>query len=196
MRFKHYRGNEIASIIEALAELRIAVFREYPYLYEGSLEYERDYLTRYAESRRAMVYTIIDENAQLVGATTCLPLSDEMSSLQKPFLEHGLNPEHFFYFGESIILPDYRGRGYGHRFFDEREREAAKWPEIRHCCFCAVDRPENHPLKPRNYRTLDAFWQKRGYKKREDLKSQLYWPDLGESKQSAKSLTFWLKNLK
>ena len=33
-------GANIESVIDDLAGLRMAVFREFPYLYEGSLEYE------------------------------------------------------------------------------------------------------------------------------------------------------------
>ncbi|HDR03701.1 MAG TPA: GNAT family N-acetyltransferase [Candidatus Marinimicrobia bacterium] len=156
MRFRHFCGQEITSILEALAALRVAVFCEYP----------------------------------------CLPpFSDEMNSLQEPFLAKGLNSELFFYFGESLILPDYRGHGYDHLFFDEREKEALKWNRYTQCCFCAVDRPDNHPLRPADYRSLEPFWQKRGYEKREDLKCRLYWPDLDDSQQTAKSLTFWLKTI-
>ena len=40
--------------LDALAELRIAVFRDYPYLYDGDLNYERRYLDRYAQSDRSV----------------------------------------------------------------------------------------------------------------------------------------------
>jgi GNAT superfamily N-acetyltransferase len=196
MKYSHYRGSEIQTILEALAELRIAVFREFPYLYEGTLQYEKAYLSRYVNCKNAMVFAIFDESSHMIGATTCLPLEDETGDIKAPFLAQGLNPADFFYFGESIILPEFRGRGYGHRFFEEREKEAQRFTSCSHCCFCAVDRPDNHSLKPNNYRSLEPFWIKRGYEKRDNLKCQLFWPDLGESKQTAKNLTFWLKNIK
>ena len=31
-------------------------------------------------------------------------------------------------------------------------------------CFCAVDRPDDHPLKPANAKTRDSLWRKRGYR--------------------------------
>lgn len=34
-------GKDIAPLIPRLAELRIKVFHDFPYLYEGSLEYEK-----------------------------------------------------------------------------------------------------------------------------------------------------------
>ena len=43
-------GDALLPQLPALAGLRIEVFRAYPYLYEGSLAYEQDYLRGYAET--------------------------------------------------------------------------------------------------------------------------------------------------
>ncbi len=39
-------GIAVEPWLDALAQLRIAVFRDYPYLYDGDLSYERRYLDR------------------------------------------------------------------------------------------------------------------------------------------------------
>ena len=44
LRLQNFHGPELEPHLDALGTLRIAVFREYPYLYDGSLEYEREYL--------------------------------------------------------------------------------------------------------------------------------------------------------
>ena len=38
-------GNAVGEVLDDLARLRIAVFRDWPYLYDGDVAYERDYLT-------------------------------------------------------------------------------------------------------------------------------------------------------
>ena len=38
------KGKEILPYIEALGKLRIEIFKEFPYLYAGDMEYERKYL--------------------------------------------------------------------------------------------------------------------------------------------------------
>ena len=43
-------GAAITRVIPDLAGLRIAVFREWPYLYEGSHAYEEKFLATYADS--------------------------------------------------------------------------------------------------------------------------------------------------
>ena len=184
-------GAAIADVFEELAMLRIAVFRDYPYLYEGTLAYEKEYLQTYADAPRAFLFAVYD-GGRMVGATTCIPLADETQEVQKPFLEAGYDLDKVFYFGESILLPAYRGRGLGHRFFDEREAHARSFGTYGMTCFCAVQRPADHPLQPVDYQPLDAFWNKRGYRKEPALQSLFSWPDLGEEIATAKPMTYWI----
>ncbi len=43
---KSLTGEEIGSVLPALARLRMIVFRDWPYLYDGTLEYEETYLAK------------------------------------------------------------------------------------------------------------------------------------------------------
>ncbi|MEZ0482968.1 GNAT family N-acetyltransferase [Fibrella aquatica] len=190
MTFRHYIGSDIRSAFDGLAQLRIAVFREFPYLYEGSVEYEKTYLNTYAESERAMLFAVYDGD-RMVGGTTCLPLLDETAEVQAPFIREGYDLDTVFYFGESLLLPDYRGHGLGHRFFDEREAHVRSFGTYPITTFCAVQRPANHPLRPAKYRPLNAFWQQRGYQLEPTLQTTFNWPDLGEVADSEKVMQFW-----
>ncbi|NBO21620.1 MAG: GNAT family N-acetyltransferase, partial [Rhodobacteraceae bacterium] len=40
-------GPAVAEVLDDVARLRIAVFRDWPYLYDGDLNYERRYLDSY-----------------------------------------------------------------------------------------------------------------------------------------------------
>lgn len=192
LTYQSYVGADIARVFEPLAALRIAVFRSFPYLYEGTLAYELDYLKTYANAPRALLFAVFDGD-YMVGATTALPLADETEEVQAPFLNAGYRLEDVFYFGESILLPEYRGLGIGHRFFDEREKHARSFVTFTHTCFCAVQRPEDHPARPKDYQPLDAFWKKRGYTPEPSLTTTFSWPDIGETESTAKPMLFWLK---
>jgi len=188
------KGSEIASVFDDLARLRIAVFRDYPYLYEGTIAYEKDYLKTYAQSARSLLFAVYD-GSMMVGATTAIPLRDETADVRHPFEQGPYDIDRLFYFGESILLPAYRGQGLGHRFFDEREAHARNFGTFTTTCFCSVERGENHPAKPVDYRPNDAFWLKRGYTKQESLRSTLDWPDIGESVSTPKTMVYWMKDL-
>ncbi|MCP9754901.1 GNAT family N-acetyltransferase [Lacihabitans sp. CCS-44] len=189
-----YIGKEIETVISELAALRIEVFRDFPYLYEGSFEYEKEYLKTYINSERAFLFAVFD-NEKMVGATTCIPLMDETAEVKEPFEDAGMKLDEVFYFGESILLKEYRGKGIGKLFFEERERHVAGFGNYTKTCFCAVDRLKNHPLRPESYVPMDEFWKSRGYKKSEVLKSMFSWKDINEPLETEKTMIYWLKKI-
>jgi GNAT superfamily N-acetyltransferase len=94
-----------------------------------------------------------------------------------------------------VLLPEYRGRGLGVRFFEEREAHARRLGRFEKICFCAVERPADHPRRPAGYVPLDAFWQRRGYRQQPDLRTSFVWQDLDEAHESPKPMVFWMKSL-
>ena len=185
------RGAAIGPFIPDAARLRIAVFRDWPYLYEGDDVYERDYLRTYSDNPDSL-FVIARAGGEVIGLSTGIPLQAETEEVKAPFLAEGIDPAAVFYFGESVLLPDWRGRGLGVRFFEERERYARSLPGIRHAAFCAVDRPAAHPARPADYVPLDSFWTKRGFAKTA-LRTGFTWQEIGEAEASLKQLTFWMK---
>ncbi|MGE3675680.1 MAG: GNAT family N-acetyltransferase [Polyangiaceae bacterium] len=178
---------------DALAALRVSVFRDFPYLYAGSLSYELEYLEVYFRSASAFS-AVVWHGDEAVGATTMLPLVDAEAEVQKPFVEAGHELSGLAYFGESVLLREFRGRGLGVKFFELREAHARSLGLSR-ATFCAVDRPVDHPLRPAGYVPNDRFWQHRGYRKVPELQARFSWPDIGDSESTSKTMTFWLKDL-
>ena len=194
IRIETITGAALEPLVPALGQLRIAVFRDWPYLYDGDVGYEARYVRTYIESPRAAVIVAFD-GAAPVGASTCLPLAEETDNVQAPFRERGWDVRRFFYFGESVLLRAYRGRGIGVAFFDAREAHARRVSDCDYSCFCAVIRPPDHPLKPADAKPLDSFWRRRGYTPYPDLICRMAWKDLGEEHETEKRLTFWMKSL-
>jgi GNAT superfamily N-acetyltransferase len=194
LAFRTVSGAEVPPFIPALALLRIAVFRDWPYLYEGSQIYEERYLRIYAESPRAAVVLALD-GAEVVGASTCLPLTDETGNVRAPFQAAGIDIARVFYFGESILLKPYRGSGAGVRFFAEREAHARRVSACDIAAFCAVQRPADHPAHPADAVPLDAFWRKRGFTPYPSLTCEMRWTEIGAAEETPHRLAFWLKSL-
>jgi GNAT superfamily N-acetyltransferase len=188
IEYKKLYSKDIAKYFDELARLRIKIFREFPYLYEGSVEYEREYLQRYIDAKDSLIVLAIVDG-KIIGASSCLPLSQEEDDFKKPFNDYDINS--IFYFGESIILPEYRGNKVGHEFFKLREDHAQKTIQLKHTTFCAVNRM-GHRATPENYRPLDEFWNRLGYEKT-DLKVYYPWTDIGENEETKKEMNFWLK---
>jgi GNAT superfamily N-acetyltransferase len=173
-------GADLIGDLPALARLRIRVFREYPYLYEGNAEYEERYLRTYADATDG-VMVLVRDGDRVVGASSALPLAAETPNVIEPFRAHGYAPERIFYYGESVLLPEYRGLGLGRRFFEEREAHARALGRFDIACFCAVERPDDHPRRPQDYRPPDALWTKQGFVKQPQLRTTFSWRDLDEA---------------
>lgn len=193
LQIHELRGRQIVPWLGSLGTLRIGVFREYPYLYDGTMEYELRYLSRYAECERSLLVLVTDEANQPVGASTCMPLFDETSEFQQPFLTRCDDPGRILYLGESVVLRQYRGFGLGRRFFEAREQHARDLG-LDHTAFCAVDRDGNDPRKPDGYRSPESLWKSLGYEKQSDLKATFSWKEIGETMDRPKTLTFWMKS--
>lgn len=195
IRLETLTGADLRAHLPDLARLRAAVFRDWPYLYEARAGYEANYQSAYATSPAAGLVLAWD-GGQAIGAATCLPLADETDDVKAPFVERGLDPRRYFYFGESVLLAPYRGRGLGVAFFQRREAHATAAGDADFACFCAVQRPTDHPRRPPDAATLAAFWHKRGYAERPDLTCQMSWRDVGDPAATPKTMIFWTKPLR
>ena len=186
-------GEALVAALPDVARLRIAVFRDWPYLYDGSVAYEEAYLQSYRDSDDAVVIGAFDGD-QLVGAATGTPLEDHAGDFGAAFEGQPYPLNEVFYCAESVLLPEYRGQGVGHRFFDLREAHGRRLGR-RWSAFCAVIRPEDHPARPAGYTPLDAFWQRRGYALMPGVTARYGWRDLGAAEESEKDMQFWIKPL-
>jgi GNAT superfamily N-acetyltransferase len=185
-------GPALDAALDDLARLRIEVFRDWPYLYDGDLDYERRYMDAYRDNPRAILLGAFD-GTRLVGAATGTPLADHAGDFAAP-LAGRLPIEACFYCAESVLLPAFRGQGAGHGFFDAREAHARALG-FAHSVFCAVVRPDDHPARPAKERALAPFWRGRGYRPLEGAVAHFTWRDTGEAAETEKPLQIWTKRL-
>lgn len=182
-----------AAALPALARLRIAVFREWPYLYDGTEAYETEYLEEF-DAEPGSVLVIAAVGGEIVGAATASPMSAQKTEFRQPFVDRGIDVDRLFYFGESVLMPGYRSLGIGHGFFDARE-SAARAAGADRAAFCAVIRPHDHMLRPDGARDLHPFWRARGYAPVEGLTCNFDWKDIDQQGESAHDMQFWMRTL-
>ncbi len=187
-------GEDIKSVLPDLARLRIVVFRDWPYLYDGTLDYEETYLAKFAKAKGA-VCVVARDGDQIVGASTGAPMIEHADEFGAPFKAAGYDISKIFYCGESVLLKSHRGHGLGVAFFDHREAQAYKLGGFTHSTFCRVVRPDDHPLKPKDYIALDRFWTKRGYAPVDGLVATYDWKDIDQNGETVHHMQFWMKKL-
>jgi len=194
LEVKSVTGEDIFKILPDLGRLRMIVFRDWPYLYDGTLEYEQKYLNQFAEAKGAVVICAYDGD-QMVGASTGAPMIEHADEFGEPFKDAGYDISKIFYCGESVLLKSHRGYGLGHAFFDGREAQAKKLGGFDASTFCRVVRPDDHPLKPKDYAPLDPFWKKRGYEPIDGIVATYDWKDVDQSGETSHKMQFWMKKL-
>lgn len=213
-------GEAIGPHLGDIALLRAVVLREWPYLFDdrgddgndhgrsGNADAAVDHgtdpedpgdagnlaqLPGCVDSWRA-VAVLVSDGDRLVGASVGLPLADAGMRWREGFAAAGLKADRVFLLGESMLLPAYRGRGLGHRFFDERESQARALGGFDSTAFCIVERADDDPRRPPFGRSNDAFWRKRGYRPCQALDVACSWVEVNGG-SSVHRLAGWLRPL-
>ena len=63
------KGDDLDAALDDIARLRISVFRDWPYLYDGTQAFERSYLSSYRANPKALLVAAFDGKT-LIGAST------------------------------------------------------------------------------------------------------------------------------
>jgi len=185
-------GGAILPHLDALAALRIEVFREWPYLYDGTLAYERKYLQAYAEAPDSLCI-LAWAGEEVIGASTACGLA-HVKDARVPFDTFGPDPSTVYYAGESVLRASWRGQGIGAPFYTLREQVGMRLG-YAHLAFASVIRPDDHPARPNAYQPLDAYWSRKGYTLLPEHIAYFSWQDVGEARETSKPLGFWIKAL-
>ena len=187
------KGKEIQRHLPNVANLRLRVFKEYPYLLDGDLKEALEYLSLYATAKSSLLVTATSNN-ELVGTVAGVPLNATAAIIQKTFVDNHQNLEQWFYIDEIVIAPQWRNRGLSRVFLHALE-DHAKESGYRFTTFCVIRRPPTHPLRPRGFVPLNESFAESGYERLPDLALELNWVDIGDGRPSAKKMDFWYKDL-
>ena len=193
---KTFRGESITPYIKDITELCITIYREYPYLYEGTEEEYLPFIEHYTCSNYGIACLLFD-NTKPIGVAIGMPMDEMREKYKKPFINARPqeNCEELFYLGEFLLLNDYRDQGFGKQMYLELERLVKENPKLKKICFCKFDETDQGPLMPENYKALDHFWEKLEFDKCDDLTVTVYWRNIYSEEDSPHKLMHWLKTL-
>ena len=193
-----YQGQNMATEIGVLADFRLRYFREFPYLYVGTKENEREHTGEYLANPTARLIVARDAD-ETVGVAIGTLLSTETGIIEQTGeqLHHcGIAPERFFYFGEMIFEPEYRNRGIGHRML-ETLKNTGREQRAERFCFLAVAREMNDPRRPVGHVDSAMIFKKFGFEKT-SISMTFEWPTLqpdGSVVKAANRLDLWVDYL-
>lgn len=187
--------NEIKTAKSAVSNLWLSSNREYPYLYVGNIEIARGYFDLIESTG---IIAIVYKNQDPVGFIGAVPLKEmaqRYTVLSALFKQARINISDCYYITDVILMAEHRGNRLSPKLFQLIEDQARSYGFSTICLMC--EGHESHPLKPKNYRELDALWLKLGYTK-STIIAPFNWltvlPDTTLSQQEH-MLTFWFKSL-
>ncbi|MFA8450044.1 MAG: GNAT family N-acetyltransferase [Bacteroidales bacterium] len=186
------KKEQIKEVIPFLSKLRIKIFKEYPYLYDGDLEYEKEYLNTYANSKNAFVISL-SLNNRIIGACTAIPLLEEVDEFKTPLTKENYKIEELFYIGEIILEKEFRNCGKGKELMQTAITYIKNnYPKYKKIIICTVNRDNNSYPIPNEYKDLKYLWEKFNFKKLERPIAYFSWKEINETEESLKPMNFWI----
>lgn len=189
------RGSEITPYLRTIADLRIKVFSEYPYLYDGDLKTENEYLNMYREKEGTLLVAAKD-HGNVIGLILGTPYKELPDDYQQPFVKKSIKTDPIYYLGDIILLKEYRGKGIGQQLYEVFEKEVRSAKKYEAIAMCELITHSSDAKRPRDYHSLDPFWRKRKYSRHFDIVISAPWNEVGEVGEKDHLLTFSIKSLK
>lgn len=141
------KGKQLVSHLSELAKLRLTVFREYPYLYEGNLDFERHYLSLFANSEDAFL-AIAKEGNKVIAAISGFPLDCAQKEIRNAFTHYPMSTKEIFALCEIVVLKEYRSQKIGTLLYREFENQLSS-SRYKKIVLWQVIKSQNDPKKTR-----------------------------------------------
>lgn len=198
IEYRYLIGKEMLSYIQTVSEMRIKEFENYPYLYKGNFEYEKNYMTGFANDPKSCL-GIAKNGDTIVGISTGMPLKSDAEILKDAELVYkkaDKDPTLYYYFGEFIVHPQFRGQGISKQLAIDMEAFAKNYGFSK-ICLLTVIRSVNDPRKPTNYIGTDHVWRALGFTTDQQT-IDYHSPTIlesGEVKDIMNPMQFWSKDI-
>jgi GNAT superfamily N-acetyltransferase len=184
-------GTAIADGIDDIATLRLDIFHEYPYLYQGRREDELNYLGTYTETPDSYVILAYAGGA-VIGAATGMPLVHGDAQMLDAFAGTSLPLEELYYVGELLFRPAYRNCGLGQKLLAQLESHIRSLGSYRTLTCATVERPDDHPLRPPDYIPITRFLVRTGFARLPGVTTHFRWRETDGVKRDH-CMQFWGK---
>ncbi len=195
--FKLLVGNELQNILPFMAQQRMAVFRDYPYLYEGNPNVEHEYLKWFASLPHSSVIMAYLDGKPIgwISGTGFADFDVHFKGSNELLKKNGYDSRKFYYIPEAIIVSEHRDT----LLLEELHTLIAKHAKTLHysaLCF-AEESHEQHPLKPADYKGLEELYRVAGYTPTQMIIT-FSWLTIqadGSVKDEEHELCYWIKEL-
>lgn len=186
------KGSEVIPYLSKLAELRLSFFRNYPYLYDGNLRDEEEYLTMYARSENS-IFGVVKEGEEIIGLVTGLPLLECHDAHKNPWIQR--EDPNVFYLGEIVLSEKYQTTDLQEKLYQQFEHVVKEIGIYEAIVVCEIERGEENLKKPENEFSSEVLWNGRGFIRHPEIRGHFPWKEIGDLEESDHSMVYWKKPL-
>ena len=188
------KGNEVIPHLKRLIEIRLSFYRDYPYLYDGSIEDEENYLRMYGNSENTLL-VVAKRDDEVVGAILGLPLPESPEENKEAFQDLEISPEDLFYLGDNIVIRELKIGNVQEQMYHQFEGAVNHLKKYRGIVVCEIERDVNDPKKITNDTFYEFAWHTQGFIREPNQIVNFSWKEIGDSKSSNHHMVFWRKSL-
>jgi diketogulonate reductase-like aldo/keto reductase len=100
-----------------------------------------------------------------------------------------------FYFGELVLLPDYRGQGIGINLLSKMEQVVREEGTFTQITLSAIEKSADDHQRPANYISSDSIFLKQGFIPHPELNFFIPWTERGSKELVDHRMSYWIKDL-
>ncbi len=123
-----------------------------------------------------------------------MPLVHEDVQLRDAFAGTTFPLTEVYYVGELLFYPDYRNSGLGKKLLDRLESQIRSLGRYRTLTCATVERPDDHPLLPRDYIPITRFLARTGFARFPGVTTHFVWRET-DGVMRDHLMQFWSKGL-
>lgn len=194
IKIQVFKGKEIAPYVQDISELRLDFFRNYPYLYDGEIVSDKEYVQMYPNSEHAIL-VVAKDNEKVIGVVTGLPMDEAPEDIKNFIDDKKMPSKNVFYLGEIVLNKEYAGDNLENKMYNEFERTVKNTGNATQIYLFEIETQKNDPRKPSNYVSIEDFWQAQGFSQNPELITQFSWKEIGSSETKNHPMVLWKKDL-
>lgn len=193
IQLKTLQFHDVEPLWPQIVKLMDAVYMEYPNLYDGAGD-GYDYNLDVFRKARDTHFCLIFDGPKIVGFIGSMCMEDAVTSYMKHLTAKNIPLQSKYYIGETVILPEYRGKGLGKKLHEAAETHA-RHLDYSEFWLCTLDESRVTTPAPAKYSSGEKFWRNRGFTRHPELIFNTRYKAVGESAETAHGMIFYSKRL-
>jgi len=185
VEYQLVQGSDMEQYVNDMIRLRLTVFRESPYFYDGTEGEERAYLEQHLHSEKGL-FLIAKTGDHVIGMLSGTPMKDR-DDYAYPYVKNAIPTDSIFCLGELVVEQSDHREQIGlnlYQLFEEHVRSLGSYDTISECVVL-------HPIAGEGKSILMQV----GGSKCPNLVYHCFWKEIDQEVSTDHVMEYWSKQL-